>query len=236
MIHRNSILLVICFSPQLLLAQFERTAGKIVNDNYPGGLFETVNNPGAKTTEGSIYLYDQWKTGKISLYMGRVFEDLPVKINLHDHYLLIKLPEGENRALRFDKVKRFDLDDPETGSIESFVNCSEFIFSHVTLDGFYRLLYDDSVRLLAYYELYLQKGNYSQMHDAGNPNDTYYIKKDIYIASHEALSPFNNKRDIRVFAGSRWDAVNSFMKKNNIRDHSDDDLIKIARYYNSLLK
>ncbi len=232
----STILLLIffVFNLQAAFAQVERTSGKIVIEDNPGGVVETWNLSKEEDIHGSVYIDDFWNIGTIELYDGRIIKDIPLKYNLRDDRLHIKDNNEKLRILDFDKIKKFYWFNSEEKEMETFVNWLDYAYNNTSLTGFLQLLSQGSVDLYLYHNVYLQKGNYSLIHDAGRDYDEYRTEEEVYYGKNNTLYklPKKKKRILEIFAPHQHE-VKNYTKARGLNIKKIEDLAETVNFYNN---
>ena len=218
-----------------LSAQFERTAGKIVADNQPGGIIETWDLERSSILEGSFFINDNWYVGDVKLYDGRELENVPLKYNLRDDFLHILDNYNEVAGvIKLAKIATFEWFNMEEKKNKRYVNCLDYKVNDTHLTGVAEILIEGKADLLIYKELDLLKGNYSLIHDAGQKNDEYVINDHYYICIDETMHHIKNKKSLLGIFESHQEKMDQFIKANHLRAKNENDLQEIVNYYNSL--
>lgn len=104
MLNQRSILFFIftLLSIQLCLAQ---TNGKIVN-GHAGGVSLASFPPKKANAEGSTYIEDEWRLGRILLKDGSTIADVPLKYDIKNGLMEIKT-ETEIKVLEKARIEKF---------------------------------------------------------------------------------------------------------------------------------
>ncbi len=218
-----------------LFAQFERTAGKIVADNKPGGIIETWDLERSNVLEGSFFVNENWYVGDVKLYDGRELENVPLKYNLRDDYLHILDNNNEMvGVIQLYKIAKFEWFNMEEKKNKRYINCMNYKVNDTHLTGIAELLIDGKADLLIYKELDLLKGTYSLIHDAGQKNDEYVINDHYYIYIDDNMHHIKNKKSLQEIFKSHQNKMDNYIKANHLRAKNEKDLQEIVNYFNSL--
>jgi hypothetical protein len=219
-----------------LFAQFDPREGRVVNDGYPGGVIETVNLEKSNVIEGSFFINDYWSVGDVLLYNEKAITSMPLKYNLRDEVLLLLDANQVSRVLRDDEIEKFEWFDAERNQNILFINCLNYNIGEAPLIGFFEIVTEGQVELLLYRTLILDEGYYSVTHDAGNRNDEYKIKENMYLSSDQGLLEVKGKKELYKFFGEHSSEIKRFIKNNNLRLKQTNELARVIDYYNRLLE
>lgn len=198
------------------------------NVNAGGG----KNNVRAKSSntdvEGSFYLFDNWKQGKISFEDGSAEQTVDVKFDLFENLLVIK-GEGDVENVFSSPIAYFSILDGEKWM--SFKkgfqgpDLNKDIFVQVLYSGTKVSFFKREVKTIIE-----SKGYNTATVTKKVANTTlYYIKKD------ETNNLFQVKRDVKSLANTLQNSeLESFAKKNKLNLKKDEDLIKLFSFYEML--
>ena len=217
-------------------AQVEDRDGIMMANSYPGGIVETRELEKSSVVEGSFFINNNWSVGNVILYSGKAIKGMPLKYNLRDEALLLLDENQISRLLRDDEIEKFEWFDTEKNKNTLFINCLDYNLNGVPMVGFLEVLTAGQVDLLLYRTLTLQEGYYSVTHDAGQLNDEYKINEFYYLSSEKSLYEIKNKKALYEYTGDHSGEIKSFIKSNGLRVNNSDDLAKIIKYYNEIIR
>lgn len=178
---------------------------------------------------GSPYLVDDWSKGNITLYNGKIVNDLNLRYNVYlkefhyqadnntyilgspDSILFVEMGDKRFMYLPFEEKKKSKQKD---------------YFEVLSGDGTAQLLIRHTVMLI--------KSNFNVALNAGEKNDrlehksAYYLKKDnsIVLIDKRGQSLFDLLSD-------KSRELKDYAMKNHLSFTAKDDLMKIIEYYNS---
>ena len=185
--------------------------------------------------EGSPYFYDDYCFAEITLTNGKVYPDVKVKIDLANKSILYMTESGvemiASTPIRQVKLMSFISDETDYGEailrgFNSPLNAADGNIYQVLEDGKTKLLKEVIV-------------TYSDTKKYGEANITrVFTKKEIFFAV------FENKKELRKVDKNKSSLISMFeTKQTEIRNYienqklkckSEQDLIKVFNYYNSI--
>lgn len=182
--------------------------------------------PQEEDIEGSPFLMDDWLEANI---MNKDSVGIKVdKFNYHTY----------SQALVFKKNNKI-YTIPEKESIISFnlderyfvgaYNASEYQFFEVLISGYLKLVLGKRSFVIRGQP---SKGYITGTKDRYEEIVSYYLMKD----STRKVEQVKNRRKVLDYIGDQDGTLKKFMKEQNIKTNSAEDLIKLVRYYNSLIE
>lgn len=183
--------------------------------------------------KGSVYIDDNWHTGRLKLFSGEEIRNYPLKSDLRLNEINIKV--GDNiKVISFAAIKEFNWIN-SIGYEENFVNCSLYSKHSNKLIGFFNILYDGKILLLKKTNLKLLESNYVGPLVAGDKDNEYILENKYYVYKNDKLySIKKNKRKILKILNDKNEEIKKFASENNLKFKNDYDLSKIFRYYDNL--
>ena len=114
------------------------------------------------------------------------------------------------------------------------VNANQFKENGVPLTGFLEILVDKDIVLLKRITLSIKKPTYNQALDVGSKS-TKIIKNDqYYVSINQSLTKLNSKKDFNELMPRHNTKIQSFIKDNKIKFNSENDLVALVEYCNTL--
>ena len=207
-----------------------RLPAVIFLDEVFGKRFDPSASPGIT---GSPFLKSWWTNCTITLNDNRVFENVPIRINLQNqmvHYLSreteMLAPGALITEIRF-------ADTSETGAviIRTFRNGFPS-FGNNTAAAYYEVLIDGAAKLLL-----LTKKKLVSTKTPGSPVEEKELVdiREYFVFKNNRLLELKKDRDfLAEFLSDKKDAVNSYIQSNKLKCKSISDLQKVILFYNSL--
>ncbi len=213
--------------------QVAQPSGKIGVNSSPGGIVEEIKSENPASIKGSIYLDDNWLMSNVYFKNGLKQLEIPVKYDLKNQVLKLKYKSKVN-IFGEDKVERFEIH--RVGEdVEYYVNASEFQGHHTY--GFFQIALKDHISLFILAKLNFIKPNYVATHDVGEKEGKYVTEKEIYLARGETVTRLASKKvDFLQFFEEHNESIHQFIKTNKLKFKREEDLLKIIKYYNSLVE
>lgn len=186
---------------------------------------------------GSPFLSNQWNTGTITLNNGKIFTNVPLKIDLYSQEVLAKRPAGDSIIIQANAIQQVQLTEANTGKKYTFKKIS-FIRNENpgVKDTYADIIYEGKYSFIAERKKKLIKANYKGAYSTGQPYDefvdetTYYIQKPDKSLEKVKL----NRKAIADVFSSHQDKLKSFIASENIDFKNEQDVMKLFAYYNSL--
>ncbi|MDP9046924.1 MAG: hypothetical protein M3N14_02230 [Bacteroidota bacterium] len=187
---------------------------------------------GYTDVQGSPFLSDKWAKGMVKMADGRTFKEVRLKYDQVKDELYFQ--DKKNDTLIFvDPVKEFKIeydygDDLHEklfrNGYKNIPNSTEGSFFEVLSDGTAQLLKRTTKSILESKEY-----NSTTTVKRFDTNAKYYI-----VISGTVLPIKKDKKSILTVLSNRRDQLENYMRTNNINLKSDEDLVKLMAYYNSL--
>ena len=185
--------------------------------------------------EGSPYFYDEYCMAEVVAMNGKVYPNIKVKVNLIEKLILYMADDGTEMiaAILIHKIKFTDfLFDgvahaaTTLQSINGALNSADGQICQVLEEGAARLLTQITV-------------TYSDKKGYGEATITRaFSQKKIYFAMVPEEPVVmkrieKNKASVEALFGNKKELIHSYIEKEKLGCRSEEDLIKIFRYYNS---
>lgn len=178
---------------------------------------------------------EEYTEAEITLMNGKVYPDVKAKFNLLDRELTFQNEKNEElictspiKSIRFFSsiVNGVHYDEIKIASIDTALNTPEA--------PIYQILEDGNARLLKHLSVV-----YTDQKRYGEATITrIFKKKEQYLAklpdSAELKKVDRNKSDLAILFGKKQVQVSSYIETNKLKCKSDEDLIRVFKYYNSL--
>ena len=211
----------------------EQTHGSLVKS--PGTIFvdDLFKQPYKQTeypeTKGSPYYSDNWKLATIELADGKIFNNVPVKLNLYTDEFICTIQEKQI-VLKDKIVRRLEIQDSaENGATKSRIFTGYFSTaesSHPVLE----VLCAGKATLL----LYSKKRILDNKSPYGGEKE-FSTYETTYIFFNNTISKCEKDADfyLNLFAEKRQ-MLDAFISANKLKCRSTSDIKKLIDYYNSL--
>jgi hypothetical protein len=176
-----------------------------------------------------FYSGNAWSTGSI-LYDGQMYDNINMKFDIYNDLLIIEYYDKKGFFINLQLV---------TEKIEYFRWPGHFIVkmefdttnSPQLESGFYDLLYEGSIRVLARYKKTILKNNQigTQL-EAFRENDFFYIQKN------GELFKVKKKRSVIAVFSDKNHEIRAFIKKSKLKFKKQPGLqiAFVAEYYDSI--
>jgi len=196
---------------------------KIIDGSYRG------NNLKISDVQGTPYLNDQFEPGKIITPEDSVFSNIELRYNAFTDDIEFK--QGENI---FNIAYKTIVKKAEFGG-KSF-GCRSFEADGVNVrDGFFEILTEGKITLLARYQIkFLEKEEAQAFSDAQPARFEEVDKQYFFISEGNPAKLIPNKKGLLKIFGAKSNDMDSYISKNKLSVKEDESFIKIINYFNSL--
>jgi len=185
-----------------------------------------------RVVDGTAYLNETFKTGKIMLSKGAMYQDIMLKLDLMDNTLHYLTATGEELTTT-TPVKSIWLEDPLTKKEARFDN-AEFLQTTGKIEpGWYQQL--DSGKVILYKRTVK---TIRENKPYGSATVEQYIN-NVYSYYLYTNGVFTNIKKIKFLPDMLQDKkpeLLQYISSNNFSGRSDADYISVIAYYNSLVK
>ena len=188
-------------------------------------------------TIGDTYLDMHWKDASILLYESeKLIEGFPIRYDIMTDDVEVKTKKGI-KVLQGVKIKSFVWVDSVTKAPDYFVNAKDFKNeSNVPYSGFFQVLADGSLPLFKKTEIEIKKADYNIQFNVGSQDDKILKKSEFYTLKDKQLVELpSSKKKIIVLFGDKSEAMEVFIKENDLSIAKGDQLKIIFEHYNSLV-
>jgi len=211
----------------LSLFMYQAQAQMAVSADINGTPVETKINLNIK---GSRYLYEKWTKGHVLQKDNKYYNDMELKYDVLDDYPIFK---REEQALSFKyPIQEFQLINPKMPTeIATYRNGFPAIGNHSN-KSYYQVLAEGKTTLL-------------KKHSKSIVESIQYgeVKKQEVFADSQQYFLFQNGQMIKIkidkntllkALGDKQQELNQFITDQELKVKSDQQLIKIVNYYNSI--
>lgn len=190
-------------------------------------------------TVGSVYLSEKYQTATF-LMNGEENVSSPYKARLDLQRNEFDLDLGPGRGVRVlpsEKVKSALFVDTELQTSQYYINAAGFRNEEgEPYLGFFELLSEGELLLLKLTRLNLIPADRSLSHNTGNRENRFVKKEEIYYTKGTVTEKIPKRKGILELMQSQKEAVETYIKVNDLNLSSEKHLIAVFNYYNSLTK
>ncbi len=201
-----------------------------------GGTLQGLESSEPIELEGNPYWDEHWGLASVEI-SGRkeLVEGNYVRYDIYRDEVEFNLKDGV-KVLPGGKVVSIVWQDSVFSIPRFLVRANQFQENGVPLTGFVEILVDKEMTLLKRSVLDLQQPTYNPALDVGRKNPRIVKGHQYYISINNNLTRLKSKKDIKEVMPNFKSEVENFIKKNSIKVNSENDLIKLVEYYNTLMK
>lgn len=212
-------------SPLIIKDRLEKISSAVAG----GPTIEGFDNRVAGV-KGSPYLYDDWLSGKVIFMNGQSMENILLNFDLHNKLLEVKM----RHVVKVGKPEDIEAVEVSYGpaEIRRFIPVSIYeTEKKEPAEGFAQVLYDGNIQLLKQTALVIYKPNYRPSHDVGSQDIEIRKKEQLYLLEGGILKAVKRSPDF----GKWTKEVKAYSKEHKLRAKNEEDLIRMVRFYDSLL-
>jgi hypothetical protein len=190
---------------------------------------------GVKYTDvnGNPYLTEQWTKGTVLLKNGRKYANVQLRYDLVGDEVLFKNEKSQQMMSFTDPVIEFQLNTDSENTASPMIFRSGYVSDDgVGAKAYFQVLCDLGVKLLKkQVKVIIETKEYSSATSTKNFSEStsYYLYKN-----NKAVKIRKDKKQIFSVLGNQTDALEKFIKDNNLNLKNESDLIRLVAHYNSL--
>lgn len=210
--------------------RMDNTVRIVTGGLSPGERIYTKPLP-AKQLRGNPYLYDDWRTGSISVEGYKTLNPQAVKYDLLNNFLEVKV-DGKVKAIDGIIVNQFSLENPDVGEKQLFVKCNDHKSDETTFIGFCQYLVKGDVNLIKRDFATIRKANYNAVVMTGERDDKIIKREAYYLTMGNEMIEVKNNKDLKSFFYKRDWNIKQYTKNHDFDYRDESDLIDLVEYYN----
>ena len=179
--------------------------------------------------EGSEYLDENFVNGEIFTMNSEHFSDIPMRYNSYYDNIEVKLPDGQIYGLTDPKLIF------QVRMNKDFMIHTRYVSTFGEKDGFLFVLHEGKCSLYRRnYKIFKEKvpsnGLISEV-----PAKIVDKPKEYYIRLKDNLpTVIITKKDLLLFLHDHSAELEEFFKKERVKLNTDEDMIRVVTFYNSL--
>lgn len=182
--------------------------------------------------EGSPFYNTEWVTGMVTLNNQKRFDGVQLKVNLHSDNIHYFIPEiRSERVAASGMVSEVEFNEPVTNARVRF-RCGFPVIGNNDLKTFYQVLASGKATVLKQIKKTLIE---EKAFNSATITRRFDTEKNYYVFSGNAMTKLKRtKSDIVALLGDQKSKIEEFIAANKLNTKSDEDLVRIFDYYNSL--
>ena len=182
---------------------------------------------------GSAYLFPDFKYATIVLTDGRQYANVKARLNLVEHELNFIASNGEEGYIGKGMVSSISIHDTTKQGVKFYRFQTGFPkIDNQTVIHFYQVLVAGKLTLLKS----INKNIEERLNElSGEKSKEFAVRENLYVQEGGELKRI--KKEASFFLGimaDQKDAVNQFISTNKLNFKSEEQLIKLFEYFNSL--
>ena len=177
--------------------------------------------------------FEMWHDGKIVLNEGDTLKGY-VKYDMQQDLVQYSLDERKSEVYTARKVLYFEIFDNTIHKYRRFFTLPYAVNANYRTSIFFELLEEGKMTLLSR-EL-LEYKTYNSPYYVGSFSRLVLTNKFFFLQDDGTIEEFRGTRhDLLDMMGRQADAVDKYMRSNNLRFDDKQDISQIVAYYNSLV-
>jgi hypothetical protein len=225
-------LIYICIS-SFAFAQVEGYDGQYNLNAVGGGEANVVRTFDTRYMgiKGTPFFRTSWNEAELHFTSGRKVKNVLIKLNLLHDEVMVKRSSGDSIILDKRDLITILLSDSETGQDIIFKRGSD---PPDLKSGFYHVIYDGKVSLVARYKKDFVKADYKGGYSPGKISDEI-VDEVVYYLQRTDLSYVKVKLNKRsILSAINDEKLNAFVKTNKLRIKSVEDVKILLAHYEGL--
>lgn len=210
------------------------TLDGIINNGVGGGeiLYGIPLEPGKII--GDAYLDTAWNVGSIHVYKNDiVVAPLSLRYDVQANEINIQVG-NEVKVIPGNRVKIFRWT-KAGGSPAYFVNAQDYKKKGVPLSGFFKVVSEGKLTLVAHPTVVIKKADYNMQLSTGSRDDKIIKKVKLFILQGtDVVEAPSSRKKLLTFFGDKAEQVSDYIKQHALVCHQEEDMKRIFDYYNSL--
>lgn len=218
----------VLFASVLTAFMYQTKAQIAVTNNINGTPLEVKDDGKIK---GSRYLIDDWVKGQVLQEDNKSFQDMLLKYDVLNDQLIFK--DKNNQILKFKyPVKQFQLLSPEFLNHPSIFKNGFPATGKLTNKSFYLVLAEGKATLL---KKPVKSINESIPYGESTKTEEILNSEHYYVLHNTKMVKIKKDKEslIKTLTDKRAE-LDQFAKQNELKGKSDEELIRIIEYYNTL--
>ena len=185
-------------------------------------------------TKGTPYVFEEWFPGEVYLKNNKRIIIEKMNYNCYDNEVAYLDPKSKAVML----INRYTI---ELFFLKSAADSMLFVPIQLEDDKqpvFVRVLYNDGSSLYKLYGKEFVRANYEGAYSADRPYDEFADKSSLYLSRQDDPEQYykvkkSKKQILSAFPGAE-DELSAYIKAEKLDLKSEEDLVKLLKYYDSL--
>lgn len=195
--------------------------------NDQGAPFLSVNYSDVK---GHPYLFEEWTEGTVKLSNGKTYSAVSLKYNVLRDEVFFKDPKTGQLLAFVVPVVEFKLNDADKGSL-LFRNGYKAL-ENATEKSYYQVVFNGGMQLL---KRTSKKINEEKPFNSASTIKSFEEITSYFLASNDTpVRIRRDKKSVLTALGKNSEALENFIKENQLNLKEENDLVRLITYYNTL--
>ena len=182
---------------------------------------------------GSAYLFPDFKFATIELADGRKYANVKARLNLVEHEVNFIASNGEEGYIGKGMVKSFLINDTTRQGIKTYSFQTGFPKTdNQTVIHFYQILASGKIALVKS----INKNIEERLNElSGEKSKEFAVRENLYLLIGGELKRVKKEASFFLSAmEDKKDLVSQFISSNKLNFKTEDQLLRVVEYYNSL--
>lgn len=223
----------ISFSQELKVIQLPQQTRSPESTTVIDGVTTHTYSSGKKIpVNGSPFLNDRFEMGKIELVNGKSSDDIFLRYNIAQDAFEILQKEDTLTINRPYEIKTILLGE-RSFIFDPYLRKGE----DRKFNGYFEVLTDGKLKIYKKFRKEMSFDSFAGNYQGGSgTKEYYYIDKNGIVAVPENNEPFliRSAGSFLKEIGEHKSELKSFIKKERIKFNKEEDVVKLAEYYNQL--
>lgn len=188
--------------------------------------------------QGTPYFIDEWLSGQLIYSNGSAAtKNSLLKYDTFTKELILKRPQGDSIIIYPNQISAFSISDPSKNVNYPFTKFENLkTESGVVPVCFLMVLYKNKTSLLKYVSKSVMKANYQGGYSADRRYDSYIDNSQYFIqkADKSLVKVKIKKTSILDVLADKKEAIEAFIKNENLSFKNDIDFARVLAYYDGL--
>ena len=182
---------------------------------------------------GSAYLFPDFKFATIELADGRKYANVKARLNLVEHEVNFIASNGEEGYIGKGMVKSFLINDTTRQGIKTYSFQTGFSKTdNQTVIHFYQILASGKIALVKS----INKNIEERLNElSGEKSKEFAVRENLYLLIGGELKRVKKEASFFISAmEDKKELVSQFISSNKLNFKTEDQLLRVVEYYNSL--
>jgi len=193
---------------------------------------EWINFSKNADTEGSQFLEEFWSPGTLILKNDTLVQGIDYRYNIYARQMQLRTLKDTLMISHPEKVKVLNFNN------RTFIY-GPFVKEELSANDYFEVLAQGNCNLLLRREVtFVPKNPPVTPYSVGYENNRFILHQELYLQRTGSPAFFTKatKKSILAYLNDHQEELKSYIKKEKIRFNDNNSLVKLIKYYNSLVE